>query len=136
MGFPRRYPWALFPLLTSFVVLTFNLASSCSITAILSASEDSANGGNFKASIKINFWRTLFAKILKKLIFFQKPQSFLQCERNTPNSLDVFEWISAFAQSLWYNLEMWSPLFLAVGFSKEIYFKLIPNEPRIIIAWF
>lgn len=70
VGIPCRYPWALFPLLTSFVLLTFNPASSCSITMILCASQDFANGGNFKASIKINFWRTLNAKLKKKATSF------------------------------------------------------------------
>lgn len=48
---------------------------------ILCASQDFANGGNFKASIKINFLRTLNAKLKKK-----KPHHFLQSEGSSDNA--------------------------------------------------
>lgn len=70
VGIPCRYPWALFPLLTSFVLLTFNPASSCSITMILCASQDFANGGN-------GFNKNQFLKDIERKIKKKKATAFL-----------------------------------------------------------
>lgn len=126
VGIPCRYPWALFPLLTSFVLLTFNPASSCSITMILCASQDFANGGNFKASIKINFWRTLNAKLKKKSHSISYSLRGVQI---TLNSRYVFEWVSALRLVLHNNYDIISnceaPSLWQYDLARK--FTLIPN---------